>query len=65
MVRSNENGEIGFLKDIRRMNVAITRARKKLVIIGDSSTLAHDKFYEEFLNYLSLHAEYKTAWEFL
>lgn len=44
MTRSNSKGEIGFLSDIRRMNVAMTRARKKLVIVGDSATLAKSPF---------------------
>ena len=46
LVRSNDDQEIGFLKDIRRMNVAMTRARKKLIIIGDGSTIAAHPFYK-------------------
>ncbi len=65
LVRSNQEGEIGFLKDIRRMNVAITRARKKLIVIGDSATIANHSFYEQLLNFWYLNAEYKTAWDFL
>ncbi len=65
LVRNNEKGEIGFLKDYRRMNVAMTRARKKLVIIGDSATLANDKFYQEFMDYCELNEFYKSAWEYL
>ncbi len=65
MVRSNAEGEIGFLKDYRRMNVAMTRARKKLVIIGDSATLGGDKFYEEFLAYCEENNAYRTAWEYV
>jgi superfamily I DNA and/or RNA helicase len=64
LVRSNENSEIGFLKDYRRMNVAITRAREQLYVIGDSSTIGNDKFYKEFLEYIEMHGTYKTAWEF-
>lgn len=45
MVRANDNGQIGFLTDLRRMNVAITRARMKLIIIGNSATLSRHKFY--------------------
>ena len=64
LVRSNDDGEIGFLKDYRRMNVAITRAREQLVVIGDSATIGDDAFYEAFLNYVQQHGIYKTAWEF-
>lgn len=45
LVRANDNGEIGFLRDLRRMNVAITRARMKLIILGDASTLTRHPFY--------------------
>lgn len=65
LVRSNEKGEIGFLRDYRRMNVAMTRARKKLVIIGDSATLGNDRFFAEFLEYAESKAGYRTAWEFM
>jgi superfamily I DNA and/or RNA helicase len=65
LVRSNSLGEIGFLGDIRRMNVALTRAKKKLVIIGDSATLGSHPFYKEFLNYVDSINAYKSAWEFL
>ncbi|MFM7726574.1 MAG: ATP-binding protein, partial [Flavobacteriales bacterium] len=65
LVRSNEKGEIGFLRDYRRMNVAMTRARKKLVIIGDSATLGNDRFFGEFLEYVESIAGYRTAWEFM
>jgi ATP-dependent RNA/DNA helicase IGHMBP2 len=65
LVRSNENGEIGFLSDIRRMNVAITRAKKKLVVIGDTATLAQHSFYSDFLKYAESVDGYKSAWEFI
>jgi len=65
LVRSNSSSEIGFLADIRRMNVALTRAKKKLVIIGDSATLGGHPFYKEFLNYTDSINAYKSAWEFL
>jgi len=65
LVRSNEKGEIGFLKDYRRMNVALTRARKKLVIVGDSATIGNDPFYTAFLEYCERHGQYRSAWEFL
>jgi ATP-dependent RNA/DNA helicase IGHMBP2 len=65
LVRSNDNGEIGFLNDIRRMNVAITRAKKKLIVIGDSGTLSQHKFYKDFLDYIDSINAYKSAWEFI
>lgn len=65
MVRSNDRGEIGFLSDIRRMNVAITRAKKKLVLIGDSGTLSQHKFYKDFLQHIDTINAYKSAWEYL
>lgn len=64
MVRSNPEGEIGFLSDIRRMNVAMTRARKKLVVIGDSATLSVLPFYTDFISYAENLNAYKSAWEF-
>lgn len=63
MVRCNDEGAIGFLKDTRRMNVAMTRARKKLVVIGDSATLASFGFYGDFLDYCDLCDAYVSAWE--
>ncbi|MFK7798680.1 MAG: AAA domain-containing protein [Aureispira sp.] len=63
LVRSNDKGEIGFLKDTRRMNVAMTRAKKKLIIIGDSATLASAAFYRDFLDYVDAHGVYGSAWE--
>ncbi len=48
-VRSNENREIGFLKDLRRLNVSLTRARRKLIIIGDTSTLKIDQTYHNLI----------------
>jgi len=65
LTRSNAEGAIGFLSDIRRMNVAMTRARKKLVVIGDSATMASSGFYEEFNNYTQEIGAYQSAWEFL
>lgn len=63
LVRSNEKQEIGFLGDERRMNVALTRARKKLVVIGDSSTIGLHPFYKAFLEYCEKNGVYRTAWE--
>ncbi len=64
LVRSNPDGEIGFLKDIRRMNVAMTRAKKKLVVVGDSATISKEGFYQRFLEYAEMIEGYKTVWEF-
>jgi ATP-dependent RNA/DNA helicase IGHMBP2 len=63
LVRSNDEHEIGFLNDLRRMNVAITRARKKLVVLGDSATIGSSDFYKMFLEYCEVHGVYRTAWE--
>ncbi len=52
LVRSNDNGQIGFLSDLRRMNVAMTRARMKLIIFGDKSTLQHHAFYRKLIQYV-------------
>lgn len=65
MVRSNSEGDIGFLSDIRRMNVAMTRARKKLVIVGDSATLAGFPFYADFIAYAESLNAYQSAWEWM
>lgn len=64
LVRSNDEGEIGFLKDYRRMNVAITRAKEQLIVIGDSATIGGDKFYQAFLAYVEEKGEYRSIWEF-
>ena len=53
LVRANEDGQIGFLNDLRRMNVAITRARMKLIILGDASTLTKHPFYKKLYEYIS------------
>lgn len=65
MTRSNTENKIGFLSDIRRMNVAMTRARKKLVIIGDSGTLSQLGFYAGFISYAENNNAYQSAWEFM
>lgn len=62
-VRSNSSGEIGFLADTRRMNVALTRARRKLVVIGDSATLGGHDFYSTLLSYFESIGAYQTVWE--
>lgn len=65
LVRSNEKGTIGFLADYRRMNVAMTRAKKKLILIGDSATIGTDHFYQKLLDYIEQNGTYRSAWEFL
>ena len=65
MTRSNQEGNIGFLADIRRMNVAMTRARKKLVVVGDSATLAQFPFYADFILYTESIDAYQSAWELI
>ncbi|HEX3008040.1 MAG TPA: AAA domain-containing protein, partial [Bacteroidales bacterium] len=65
LVRSNEKGEIGFLSDTRRMNVAMTRARKKLVIIGDSAAIGQHPFYDKLLDYINEIGAYRSAFEFM
>jgi predicted DNA helicase len=63
LVRSNLSGELGFLADTRRMNVAMTRARRKLVLIGDSATLSAIPFYERFIRHAETEGAYRSAWE--
>ena len=63
MVRSNERGEIGFLADTRRTNVAMTRAKRKLIVIGDSATLGTHKFYASMLEYFEQAGAYRSVWE--
>ncbi|MBL0155226.1 MAG: AAA family ATPase [Chitinophagaceae bacterium] len=64
LVRSNDDGDIGFLKDYRRMNVAITRAQQQLFVIGDSATVGPDAFFNAFLDYVEKAGVYRTVWEF-
>lgn len=52
LVRANEEGQIGFLNDLRRMNVAMTRARMKLIVLGDASTLTRHPFYQRLYEYI-------------
>jgi DNA polymerase III delta prime subunit len=63
LVRSNPEGEIGFLGDVRRTNVALTRARRKLVVVGDSATLSHHPFYGRLLTYVEDRGGYRSVWE--
>ena len=63
LVRSNRNGEIGFLADVRRINVALTRARRKLIVVGDSSTIGGHSFYARLLDYFATHEAHHSVWE--
>ena len=65
LVRSNGKGEIGFLQDFRRMNVAMTRARKQLVIVGDSATICRSPFYVALVEYCEQFGTCETAWEYM
>ena len=64
MVRSNDRGEIGFLADTRRTNVALTRAKRKLIVIGDSATLGTNPFYSKMLEYFESNDAYHSVWEY-
>lgn len=63
LVRSNAENEIGFLADTRRTNVALTRARKKLIVIADSSTLGVNEFYGRLFEYFEQIGSYRSVWE--
>ncbi len=65
LTRSNEQNEIGFLKEYRRMNVALTRAKSRLVVFGDSATLGRDSFYNAVLDYVQSIGGYRSAFEFI
>jgi ATP-dependent RNA/DNA helicase IGHMBP2 len=64
LVRSNDKSDIGFLRDYRRMNVAMTRARYKLIMLGDSATLSADPFYDALISWCMEQGMYKSVWEF-
>lgn len=59
-VRSNRENTVGFLKDIRRLNVAITRSKRKLIIVGDSSTLKFDSTYNDLIDYCKVNDSFKV-----
>lgn len=63
--RSNDAGEIGFLKDIRRTNVAMTRARRQLVMVGDSATLGSHNFYNQLVEFCTNTNNYQSAFELM
>ena len=58
MVRDNDQGAIGFLNDLRRMNVAITRARMKLIIVGNAETLSRHRFYAQLIEHIQQHGDF-------
>jgi ATP-dependent RNA/DNA helicase IGHMBP2 len=62
-VRSNDKNEIGFLADVRRMNVAITRARRFLLVVGDAGLLAKHPYYTALVAHAETTGAYKSAWE--
>lgn len=64
-VRCNPKGEVGFLADNRRMNVAVTRARRHCALVGDTETLGNDPFLARLVHYFEEHGEYASAQEYL
>jgi superfamily I DNA and/or RNA helicase len=65
LARSNMNMEIGFLEDTRRLNVALTRAKKELIIIGDSETIQINYYYKKLISYITEIGGFHSAWEFI
>ncbi len=63
LVRSNTSGQLGFLQDLRRINVAITRAKRHLFVVGDSATLASHPFYARLIEHAQATGAYRSAWE--
>ena len=61
MVRSNFIGNLGFLVEKRRLNVAVTRAKRQLVLIGDSSTVSKDPFLKDFIDYIRDNGDVEAA----
>lgn len=64
LVRSNEEGNLGFLSEYRRMNVALTRAQQKLIVVGDSATIGNDAFYGQLMEYVEEQNAYKSVFEY-
>jgi superfamily I DNA and/or RNA helicase len=62
LVRSNDDGELGFLSDVRRANVALTRARRALLVIGDGTTLTRHPFYRALFEHAETTGAYLSAW---
>lgn len=65
LTRSNEMGIIGFLSDYRRLNVAMTRAKKKLIIIGDGATLSSNELYLDLIDHVEKEGLLQSAWEYM
>jgi superfamily I DNA and/or RNA helicase len=63
LTRSNAEGQLGFLTDLRRINVAMTRARRHLFVVGDSATLSTHAFYARFIESTQEASSYRSAWE--
>nr|MBP6472756.1 AAA family ATPase [Chloroflexota bacterium] len=63
LVRSNPKGDVGFLAETRRMNVALTRARRKLIVIGDSATVTAHPFYARLIDYFEAIGAYHSVWD--
>lgn len=63
LVRNNTEGQLGFLTELRRMNVALTRPRRHLFVVGDSATLASHPFYAAFIERTQADGSYRSAWE--
>ena len=63
--RSNDRGEIGFLSEVRRTNVAITRAKRHLCVVGDSATISNQRFIKGLLEYIQVNGKFKSGFDFL